>query len=81
MIKFKMFPGALVCVGGQVGHQSSLNNSPSSTRIEFEAARTAAGVGGGRVVVWFRCCVFVVVGPRGFPGALAGLGATGWPSE
>ena len=50
MIKFKMFPGALVCVGGQVGHQSSLNNSPSSTRIEFEAARTAAGVGGGRVV-------------------------------
>ena len=48
-----------------MGHQSSLNNSPSSTRIEFEAARTAAGVGGGRVVVWFRCCVFVVVGPVG----------------
>ena len=69
------------CVEGQVGHQSSLNNSPGSTRIEFEAARTAAGVGGGRVVVWFRCCVFVVVGPRGFPGALAGLGATGWPSK
>ena len=47
-----------------MGHQSSLNNSPGSTRIEFEAARTAAGVGGGRVVVWFRCCVFVVVGPQ-----------------
>ena len=33
------------------------------------------------VMVWFRCCVFVVVAPRGFPGALAGLCATGWPSE
>ena len=30
-----------------MGHQSSLNNSPGSTRIQFEAARTAAGVGGG----------------------------------
>ena len=33
-----------------MGHQSSLNNSPGSTRIQFEAARTAAGVGGG--VLW-----------------------------
>ena len=30
-----------------MGHQSSLSNSPGSTRIQFEAARTAAGVGGG----------------------------------
>ena len=33
-----------------MGHQSSLSNSPGSTRIQFEAARTAAGVGGG--VLW-----------------------------
>ena len=30
-----------------MGHQSNLSNSPGSTRIQFEAARTAAGVGGG----------------------------------
>ena len=29
-----------------MGHQSSLSNSPGSTRIQFEAARTADGVGG-----------------------------------
>ena len=29
------FPATLVCVGGQVGHQSSLNNSPGSARIEL----------------------------------------------
>ena len=43
-----------------MGHQSSLNNSPSSTRIEFEAARTAAGVGGGLLWLGFFRGVRVV---------------------
>ena len=63
-----------------MGHQSSLSNSPGSTRIQFEAARTAAGVGGG--LLWlgfFRgvrvvCCWWWRFRPfLGFPGALAGL--------
>ena len=36
-----------------MGHQSSLSNSPGSTRIQFEAARTAAGVGGGLLWLGF----------------------------
>ena len=36
-----------------MGHQISLNNSPGSTRIQFEAARTAAGVDGG--LLWLGC--------------------------
>ena len=43
-----------------MGHQSSLNNSPGSTRIQFEAARTAAGVGGGLLWLGFFRGVRVV---------------------
>ena len=45
-----------------MGHQSSLNNSPGSTRIQFEAARTAAGVGGGLLWLGFFRGVRVVGG-------------------
>ena len=43
-----------------MGHQSSLSNSPGSTRIQFEAARTAAGVGGGLLWLGFFRGVRVV---------------------
>ena len=45
-----------------MGHQISLNNSPGSTRIQFEAARTAAGVGGGLLWLGFFRGVRVVCG-------------------
>ena len=48
-----------------MGHQSSLNNSPGSTRIQFEAARTAAGVGGGLLWLGFFRGVRVVDGGFG----------------
>ena len=49
-----------------MGHQSSLNNSPGSTRIQFEAARTAAGVGGG--LLWLGSGRGVRVVGSGDPG-------------
>ena len=45
-----------------MGHQSSLSNSPGSARIQFEAARTAAGVGGGLLWLGFFRGVRVVRG-------------------
>ena len=45
-----------------MGHQSGLSNSPGSTRIQFEAARTAAGVGGGLLWLGFFRGVRVVGG-------------------
>ena len=48
-----------------MGHQSSLSNSPGSTRIQFEAARTAAGVGGGLLWLGFFRGVRVVGGDFG----------------
>ena len=45
-----------------MGHQSSLNHSPGSTRIQFESARTAAGVGGGLLWLGFFRGVRVVGG-------------------